>query len=74
MILDQIDFMSSQLEMDTLAARLEMYVERDLRLPSSATSIARDVLLRGEILKWPPILGPEFREAWKLCRNRKRSR
>ena len=48
-MLDQLDFMSKELEFDSLARRLATYVERDLGLPSTATAIARDVLLRGEV-------------------------
>jgi len=48
-ILDQLNFMSAQLEFDELEARMATYVERDLGLPSAATAIARDVLLRGEV-------------------------
>jgi Fic family protein len=48
-MLDQLDFMSKELEFDSLERRLATYVERDLGLPSTATAIARDVLLRGEV-------------------------
>ena len=50
-MLDQLAFMSKQLELDTLAQRLATYVERDLGLPTSATAIAQDVLLRGEVAR-----------------------
>ncbi|HEU5075393.1 MAG TPA: Fic family protein [Polyangiaceae bacterium] len=48
-VLDQLSFMNSQLELDSLELRLASYVERDLRLPSTATRLAREVLLRGEV-------------------------
>lgn len=48
-VLDQLQFMSAQLDFDSLEARLVTHVERDLNLPSTATRIARDVLLRGEV-------------------------
>jgi Fic family protein len=48
-MLDQLSFMSSQLELDSLQERLATYVERDLGLSESAAAIARDALIRGEI-------------------------
>lgn len=48
-MLDQLTFMTEQLEFNALDSRLESYVERDLRLPSTATAIAQDVLRRGEV-------------------------
>jgi Fic family protein len=50
-MLDQLEFMSEQLEFDALEQRLATYVERDLGLPSTATAIARDVLLRGAVAR-----------------------
>ena len=50
-MLDQISFMSAQLELESIEARLVSYVERDLRLPSTASAIARDALLRGEVAR-----------------------
>ncbi len=48
-MLDQLEFMSKELEFESLERRLATYVERDLGLPSTATAIAQDVLLRGEV-------------------------
>ena len=48
-MLDQLTFMTQQLEFSALESRLETYVERELRLPSTATALARDVLRRGEV-------------------------
>jgi Fic family protein len=64
-MLDQLAFMSEQLELDTLGRRLATYVERDLGLPSTATAIARDVLLRGEVARGeaPRITGLRDRAA-----------
>jgi Fic family protein len=64
-MLDQLAFMSEQLELDTLGQRLATYVERDLGLPGSATAIARDVLLRGEVARGeaPRITGLRDRAA-----------
>ena len=50
-MLDQLGFMTEALQMDRLGSRLSAYVERDLGLPSSATAIARDVLVRGEVAR-----------------------
>jgi Fic family protein len=47
--LDQLRFMSALFDLETLAARLEAYVTRDLRLPESAAQIARALLHRGEM-------------------------
>lgn len=46
---DQLAFMTAQLQIDSLGSRLTTYVERELGLPSTATAIARDVLIRGEV-------------------------
>jgi len=64
-MLDQVAFMSEQLELDRLGQRLATYVERDLGLPSSATAIARDVLVRGEVARGeaPRITGLRDRAA-----------
>jgi Fic family protein len=50
-MLDQLKFMSAQLEFELLESRLKVYVERDLGLPSTATAIARDALRRGEVIR-----------------------
>lgn len=50
-MLDQLSFMSAQLELDSIEARLVSYVERDLGLPSTASAIARDALRRGEVAR-----------------------
>jgi Fic family protein len=50
-MLDQLAFMSSRLELGSLASRLAEHVERDLGLSPAATAIARDVLVRGEVAR-----------------------
>jgi hypothetical protein len=50
-MLDQLKFMSEQLEFELLESRLKVHVERDLGLPSTATAIARDALRRGEVVR-----------------------
>jgi hypothetical protein len=50
-MVDQLAFMTKQLQMESLGSRLATYVERDLGLPSTATAIARDVLIRGEVAR-----------------------
>jgi Fic family protein len=47
--LDQVRFMSDLFDLDTLAARLERYVTRDLQLAESAVKIVRALLHHGEI-------------------------
>jgi Fic family protein len=47
--LDQLQFMSQLFDLDTLGARLERYVTRDLELPESSAQIVRALLHRGEI-------------------------
>jgi Fic family protein len=47
--LDQLQFMSQLFDLDTLDARLERYVTRDLELPASSAQIVRALLHRGEI-------------------------
>jgi len=64
-MLDQLEFMSEQLEYDRLEQRLATYVERDLELTSTATALARDVLIRGEVARGeaPRITGLRDRAA-----------
>src|SRR6185369_3157788 len=47
--LDQLNFMTQLFQLDTLAARLDGYVARDLALPESAQTLARAILHRGEL-------------------------
>jgi Fic family protein len=46
--LDQVAFMSSLFEIDTLARRLRTYVERSNKLKSEATRLLEEALIRGE--------------------------
>src|SRR6266446_1935450 len=46
--LDQVTFMSSLFEIDTLARRLRIYVERSDKLKSEATRLLEEALIRGE--------------------------
>ncbi len=46
--LDQVTFMSSLFEIDTLARRLRTYVERSDKLKSEATRLLEEALIRGE--------------------------
>ena len=46
--LDQIIFMSSLFEIDTLARRLRAYVERSERLKPEAVRLLEEALIRGE--------------------------
>lgn len=64
-MIDQLAFMSEQLQLDTLGQRIATYVERDLGLPATATTIARDVFLRGEVARGeaPRITGLRERAA-----------
>jgi Fic family protein len=50
-MVDQLTFMTDQLEFERLGARLATYVEKELALPSTATAIVQDVLLRGEVAR-----------------------
>jgi Fic family protein len=47
--LDQLTFMSQLFDLDTLAARLDTYVTRDLGLSPSAVKLVRALLQRGEM-------------------------
>ena len=47
--LDQLTFMSQLFELDTLSSRLEGYVVGELGLPTSASTLARALLQRGEM-------------------------
>jgi len=46
--LDQVTFMSSLFELDTLARRLRKYVDRDERLKPEAARLLEEALIRGE--------------------------
>src|SRR5262252_6069682 len=46
--LDQVTFMSSLFEIDMLARRLRIYVERSDKLKSEATHLLQEALIRGE--------------------------
>ncbi len=46
--LDELTFMSSLFEIDTLARRLRTYVERSDKLKSEATRLLEEALIRGE--------------------------
>jgi Fic family protein len=47
--LDQLRFMSSLFDLDTLAARLESYITRELGLSKDATTLVRALFQRGEM-------------------------
>jgi len=47
--LDQVTFMSSLFEFDTLAKRLRIYVERSETLKPEATRLLEEALIRGDI-------------------------
>jgi len=46
--LDQVNFMSSLFELDTLARRLRTYVERNEKLKPEAARLLEEALIRGE--------------------------
>jgi Fic family protein len=64
-MVDQLAFMSSLFELETLGQRLGEYVTGLLRLGPAAAAIARDVLLRGEVARGdaPRITGLRDRAA-----------
>ncbi|HXK18950.1 MAG TPA: hypothetical protein VNG33_14160 [Polyangiaceae bacterium] len=50
-IFDQLTFMSGLFDLDTLSARLEAYLRRDLGLPASAVTLCQTLLQRGEMAR-----------------------
>jgi hypothetical protein len=69
--IDQVDFMSSLFDLDTLAARLRTFVERHDRLAPEAARLLEQVLIRGEVERGetPRITGLPERTARRVLND-----
>jgi Fic family protein len=69
--LDQVTFMSSLFELDTLARRLRSYVERSQKLKPEAARLLEEALIRGEFERGdvPRITGLPERTARRVLKD-----
>ena len=69
--LDQVNFMSGLFEIDALAKRLRMYVERSEKLKPEATRLLEEALIRGEFERGEiaRITGLPERSARRVLKN-----